>query len=244
MIEENSDGYCLRYGKLAIPFQIESGARKRLSITVFPERRLRVLAPQDATTEAVLTRVDQRAKWIARQWRFFQEAPPLTPARLYVSGETHLYLGRQYRLKVQPLEVEKTEGVKLSGQFFWVHTCDREDTARTKKLLDSWYETHAKTTFAKRLQECCAKARGLGLENAPNFTIRRMAKRWGSCTANGKILLNLELVKTPVPCVDYVIIHELCHLKAPHHGKEFYELLSRHLPDWKQRKKRLEEFGR
>lgn len=244
MIEFEGKSFRLRYGSLSIPFQVESGARKRLSITVFPEGRLRVLAPQDATIEAVLSRVDRRAKWIARQWRFFQESPPPVPTRLYVSGETHLYLGRQYRLKVQNLEPEENaESVKLAGRFFWIQTRDRNDTARTQRLLDAWYETHAKAAFAKRLDMCFANVRGLGLENAPKFTMRRMAKRWGSCTASGKILLNLELVKTPVPCVDYVIIHELCHLKAPHHGKEFYELLSRHLPDWKERKQRLEEFG-
>ena len=244
MIEKTGDGYELRYGALTIPFHIESGPRRRLSITVFPDLRLRVLAPEDATTEAVLERVDRRAKWIAKQWRFFQEVAPPTPPRLYISGETHLYLGRQYRLKVRSVEAHEAESVKLAGRFFWIATRDRSDTARTKKLLDAWYEAHAKTIFAARLERCLAEARGLGLETAPSFVVRRMAKRWGSCTASEKILLNLELIQTPVACIDYVIVHELCHLKAHHHGKEFYELLTRCLPDWESRKKRLEEFGR
>lgn len=243
MIAQNGDGYELRYGELTIPFRIETGPRKRLSITVFPEGRLRILAPEDTTTEAVLARIDRRAKWIAKQWRFFQEAAPPMPPRRYVSGETHLYLGRQYRLKVRDLENSEAEGVKLRGRFFWIATRDREDTARTQKLLDAWYEAHAKTVFAVRLEKCLAGARGLDLETTPDFVVRRMTKRWGSCTARGKILLNLELVKMPVACIDYVITHELCHLKAPHHGKEFYELLMHSLPGWEARKKRLESLA-
>jgi hypothetical protein len=245
MIEATGAGFQLRYGDLAIPFSIETGPRQRLSITVFPDLRLRVLAPEDADTAAILERVDRRAKWIAKQWRFFEESAPPTPPRLYVSGETHLYLGRQYRLKVRDLESpQESEGVKLAGRFFWISTRDRSDKTRTKKLLESWYEAHAKALFANRLKKCLQNAHGLELDGAPLLVVRRMSKRWGSCTANGKVLLNLELVKMPLACIDYVIFHELCHLKAPHHGKEFYQLLKRNLPDWENRKKRLEEFGR
>ena len=244
MIETMPEGYRLRYGELEIPFQIESGARTRLSITVFPEGRLRILAPADADTGAVLARIERRAKWIARQWRFFQEVPPLTPPRSYVSGETHWYLGRQYRLKIRDVEAGEAESIKLAGRFFWIATRDKANATHIQKLLESWYHTHADIFFALRLERCLAHVRDLDLTSSPTFEIRRMAKRWGSCTPRGKILLNLALIQAPAACVDYVIFHELCHFKAPHHGKEFYQLLVRCLPDWKKRKKRLEEFGR
>ncbi len=244
MIEREGDGFRLHYGDLCVPFVVESGARRRLSITVFPDGRLRVLAPDAASTDAVLERVNRRAKWIAKQWEFFQNAPVPTPPRLYISGETHLYLGRQYRLKVCEIETaSEAESVKLSGRFFWVRTHNRSDTVHTKKLLDAWYQAHATTIFSARLGQCLIKVRGLDPQSAPPMEVRRMTKRWGSCTASGRVLLNLELVKTPLACVDYVLIHELCHLLIPRHNPEYYALLTRCLPDWKERKKQLEKFG-
>ncbi len=244
--EESGPGFCLRYGGLSIPFEVEERRRKHVAITVFPEPRLRIVAPQGADLDAVLARVEKRAGWIARQWRFFAEAAPPTPAREYVSGETHWYLGRQYRLKVQVLEPGQAEGVKLAGRFFWVSVRDRDglpDTHRVRKYLDAWYQEHARIVFAGRLHKCMAEARFLGLEEAPTLVVRRMAKRWGSCTSGGKILLNLELIRAPLGCIEYVIFHELCHLVVPRHDKAFYRLLGRCLPDWEKRKRRLEEFG-
>src|SRR5262249_5874219 len=149
----------------------------------------------------------------------------------------HLYLGRQYRLKVQE---GSPESVKLVGRFLRIQATQREEGERVRALLDDWYRTHAKRVFMHRLEGCLESTRSLGLATAPHLVIRKMAKRWGSCTRAGNILLNLDLVKVPVHCIDYVIIHELCHLKVHNHGKEFYRLLARCLPDWVARKRRLE----
>jgi predicted metal-dependent hydrolase len=155
----------------------------------------------------------------------------------FVSGETHVYLGRQYRLKVQP---ESPEGVKLLGQFLRVKCGAKKDGERVGGLLEDWYRAHAERVFSHRLQRCIESARSLRLPSPPKMAIRKMTKRWGSCTKTGTILLNLDLVKAPVHCIDYVIVHELCHLKVHNHGKDFYRLLTRCMPDWKARKKRLE----
>jgi predicted metal-dependent hydrolase len=232
-------GFLLHYGGLTIPFQVEYRRRKHLAITVHPELRLEVSAPEGSALAQVLARVDRRAAWIVRQWRFFEQYQPAQPGPRYLSGETHRYLGRQYRLKVYE---GSPEGVKLIGRFLHLRTTRREDGDRVRSLLEAWYRTHAKRVFAQRLEGCLESTRSLNLATAPNLVIRKMAKRWGSCTKAGNILLNLDLVRVPVHCIDYVITHELCHLKALNHGKEFYRLLARCMPDWEARKRRLESF--
>jgi predicted metal-dependent hydrolase len=239
MIENGRpDGsYLLHYGGLAIPFHVQYRERKHLAITVHPEMKLEVSAPQGAALDQVLARVEKRARWIVRQWRFFEQYRPPQPGRKFISGETHVYLGRQYRLKVQ---AGSEESVKLIGRFLHVRTADQRDGERVSILLEDWYRTHAQRVFTHRLRGCLEVVRSLRLTETPNMVIRKMTKRWGSCTKSGNILLNLDLVKVPVHCIDYVIVHELCHLKAHNHGKEFYRLLARCMPDWEARKSRLE----
>lgn len=132
--------------------------------------------------------------------------------------------------------------MKLIGRFLHVRATNRDDGERVGNLLENWYRVHALRVFAHRLQGCLAAAPSLRLSAAPKMVIRKMTKRWGSCTKAGNILLNLELVKVPVHCIDYVIAHELCHLKVHNHGKMFYRLLARCMPDWEARKNRLESI--
>lgn len=130
--------------------------------------------------------------------------------------------------------------VKLVGRFFQVRHSDRDDEIGC--LLEDWYLNHAKSVFTNRLRQCQKNCRTLELPNALTVTVRKMARRWGSCTQVGNISLNIDLVKTPVYCIDYVIIHEMCHLKIHNHSPAFYRLLTRCMPDWEKRKAKLDSF--
>jgi predicted metal-dependent hydrolase len=187
--------------------------------------------------EEVLSKVEARARWIVKQRRYFEQFLPKLPPRRYVSGETFLYLGRQYRLKIIP-GIHKT--TLLRGQFLEVHGPKRTDRRAIRNLVDAWYRAHAKAAFDRRLMRCWESARRHGIAR-PALRIRRMTRRWGSCGSKGTVLLNTELVRAPVHCIDYVIMHEICHLRWPHHHASFYRLLSLLMPDWKSRKKRLEQ---
>lgn len=239
MIENGqpNGGYVLSFGGRRIPFRIEYRRRSKLAITVHPELRLQVVAPEGATSEQVLPRVEKRAAWILRQWRYFEQFLPKQPSPRYVSGETHLYLGRQYRLKVHE---GAGEAVKLVGRFLHVWTSDRSNKGRIEKLLETWYRDHAERIFSHRLRICLEKCPTLNLPRDPKLSIRRMTHRWGSCTKSGTVVLNLNLVKVPIHCVDYVLVHELCHLQIHNHSPAFYRLLGRCLPDWKALKSRLD----
>lgn len=241
MIENGqpSGGYLLRHDGLTIPFRVEFSDRKHLAITVHPEMRLEVDAPAGTDSAAVLGRVQKRAKWIVKQWRFFERHQPKHPGPRYVGGETHRYLGRQYRLKV---ENGSPPSVKLVGRWFRIRTPDPTNADGTKDLLDAWYRARAKDLFPARLAECLKACATLGLDGTPPLTLRRMTQRWGSCTSEGKLVLNLDLVFAPVTCIDYVITHELCHLKVRDHSPAFYRLLGRIMPGWEARKERLERL--
>jgi predicted metal-dependent hydrolase len=210
-----------------------------LTINVWPDMRVEVLAPSNKPLDAILARVDRRARWIVKQWRYFDRYQPTQPARRYVSGETHVYLGRQYRLKLVKASVSD---VKLIGRYFRVRHSDPSDSSGIAALLQDWRLRHAFALFAVRVDHWLSECRALSLPKAPTLAVRPMTRRWGSCSKKGTITLNVDLVKVALIYIDYVIVHELCHLKIHNHSPAFYRLLTRCMPDWKQRKERLEAF--
>lgn len=232
-------GYLLKYGGCEIPFRINQAERSKLTINIFPDMRVEVLAPASKSLDAILARVDRRAQWIVKQWRYFEQYQPAQPERRFVSGETHIYLGRQYRLK---LEKATVSDVKLIGRYFRVQHFDTVDSSGISDLLRNWYIRHASALFTARADYWLSECRALLLPEPPTLLVRPMTRRWGSCSKKGTITLNMDLVKVPLIYIDYVIVHELCHLKIHNHSPAFYRLLTRCLPDWKQRKERLEGF--
>ncbi len=229
----------IEFAGAKIAFRLRRSSRRTLAITVRPDLGVVVTAPRKAALENVLARVRKRAVWIKRQQRYFSEFLPQTPPRRYVSGETHRYLGRQYRLKVgEAVEAD----VKMRGRFIWVHTPRKTDTARVRELVEGWYLAHAKDRLTRSFAESVARL-GTRLAIAPRMQVRRMSKRWGSWTRRGGIWLNPDLVTAPASCIDYVVTHELCHAVHGNHGKEFWQLLRRVMPDWEMRKARLERVA-
>ena len=227
--------YSLQYGATRIEYSLLYAKRKTLAIHVKPDRTVQVKAPMGTALTDIEAVVRKRANWILRHQRQFASYPSPTPPRQYVSGETHRYLGRQYRLKV--IEAEK-EWVKLSRGYLHVWTANKDDTARVKQLLDDWYQRQAVRVFQERLDACYPRVKRLGIPYPP-LTIRTLKSRWGSCSPVGKITLNLKLIQTPKECIDYVVFHELCHLQEHNHGRGYYQLLGQVCPDWKERKAQL-----
>lgn len=227
-----------RFGNKTIAYTLERRARKTLAITVRPDLRIYVRAPIDAEEAAIERVLRKRVMWILQQQRFFAQFLPRTPARQYVSGETHLYLGRQYRLRIRHADQEE---VILMGGYIYIFVGETSDRTRIKALLECWYVAHARERFHERLAECLKSIAGWHIAT-PRLDIRRMAKRWGSCTSSETLALNPDLIRAPRACIDYVIMHELCHLRYPNHSAAFYNLLSSVMPDWQSRKIRLERM--
>lgn len=230
------------YGRHRIVYEVKFSKRKTLGIHVHPDQRVEVHAPEGTTSEAVRAKVQQRSRWILKQQRFFETFAQVSPPKEYVGGETHRYLGRQYRLKIFPLADGQREGVKLIGRYFRVYTSEPENPDRTRRLLEQWFRAKAKQRLTERFEEGCRVMRRYGIER-PELVIRSMKTRWGSYTPSSRVLLNSRLIHAPAACIDYVVIHELCHLKHPHHGRAFYDLLDLVLPDWRRLKDRLEQMA-
>ncbi len=217
------------------PARLQRSRRKTLTISVLPDGTLELTAPEGAALDPILTRVQRRLSWIERQRRHFNALNALRPQSRYVSGATHRYLGRQYRLKVCHGD---GSDVTLRGAYLHV-TVSKASEDGVKQALNDWYRRQARLQFERRLAIWDAWCRRHQLPR-PTMRLRSMPKRWGSATSTGVIYLNPELVRAPSPCIDYVIAHEICHLKHHHHGKPFYAELTSLCPDWATRKKRLE----
>jgi predicted metal-dependent hydrolase len=225
----------IQFGSRTIDFRLEYSDRKLLGITVTPEMEVLVKAPVGTSIEKVKEKIKKKAPWIIKQQSFFLTFQPKTVERKYISGETHLYLGRQYRLQIQ---IGNEESVKLKGKFIEVTTSEK---SRTKDLLNDWYLQQAWIKFNSMARPLIDKFKKHKVEPS-SIVLREMPTRWGSCTPKGKIILNPELIKAPKGCIEYVIIHELCHLVYHDHTRKFIDLQTKEMKDWEKWKMKLEKL--
>ena len=229
----------IQYGTTTIHYHLSYSPRRTLAISVHPDLQVTVQAPEETPIHEVEARVRKHAPWILRQQREYERYLPHLPPRQYVSGETHRYLGRQYRLKVVAGEAE---GVKLARGRLFITVRERGDPARVQALLDGWYRRQARRVFYERLDACYPRAERLGAPY-PEIDIRVYKTRWGSCSAPDRIALNLKLIQVPKPYIDYVVMHELCHTIERNHSARFAKLMDRAMPDWRARKDGLDGYG-
>ena len=225
----------IKYGSEEIIFTLRFRERKTLGITVHPDRSTEVNAPIGSSLEKIEDKVKKRASWILKQQDHFLSFEPRNTARKYVSGESHYYLGRQYQLLVINSDEET---VKLTGAHIEVRTNHKSNA---EKLLHEWYLEKGKKWFNDISQPLVASFKKYNVMPS-KLEIRKMKHRWGSCSTNGRILLNPELIKAPKACIEYVIIHELCHLVHRDHTKAFFELQQKEFPEWKKWKSKLENL--
>ena len=228
----------IQYGTSQIDYTLEFAERKTLGIKVHPDKSVHVIAPTDTTSEVIKSKVKSKASWILKQQDFFLAFHPITPPRKFVAGETHLYLGKQYRLK---LSQSDGETVKLQGGNIQVFAKNIDDKESVNKLLKKWYKQKAEHHFTQLFEELVPITNSFH-KGETSLKYRWMKMRWGSCDKNGVVHLNLELIKAPKKCIEYVIVHELCHLVHLDHSTAFYELLQKVYPDWRKTKDKLEKL--
>ena len=229
------------------PYRVErvaiaTGARRKISIRVHPDSQVIVSAPHDAKRRDIHDAVMKRAKWISDSLQAFSEQRIHVRPRRYESGETQFYLGRRHVLKVAIDPIKKPQ-VKMDRGKLLVTLPDDKNTKsdRVKELVGQWYRTRAQHVFRARLEQLVPELPWV--DTAPEFRVLAMSKQWGSCSARGALMLNPHLVKAPRDCIDYVILHELCHIKEHNHSERFYRLLGRVMPEWRPVKQQLDDMA-
>ena len=233
----------LHYGQDKISYEvIRKDKARKLRIKVHPDQRVVVSVPMQVTDEFIHQSVQKRVRWIWQHLQDFAKQKTDVLPKRYVSGEPQFYLGRRYVLKVI-VDPEQAANVKLiRGKLTVSLTHDSRDrAAKVKALLDSWYHSKAKTIFAERLAAVLPQADWV--HSSPTFKILSMKKQWGSCSAQGNLVLNPHLVKAPKECIDYVILHELCHIAEYNHSDRFWRLLTQVMPHWREVKTQLDSMA-
>jgi predicted metal-dependent hydrolase len=225
-------------GSRRIEFLWVRGPGRRLRIDILPEGRVRVHSPARMAFDQVLSFVRRKTSWIVRTVDKVMAYDRLAWPESLAAGDEIVWAGRSLRVEEEP---GSRFSVRIEDSRIRVVCPPGGDPERRGTRLVRYMRDEAERTLQRRMAECLPVAAGLGIP-APRLSIRMMKRRWGSCGRDGRVVLNLRLVQTPPACADYVIFHELCHLRHHHHGREFYALLARVLPDWKERKKILERL--
>ncbi|MCD6059757.1 MAG: hypothetical protein K0R03_670 [Moraxellaceae bacterium] len=224
-----------------LDFRFIRSKRRTIALYVHRDGSVMVRAPMRAPFAEVYLFMRERWDWMQRQLQRFRDEP--APRRIvYRHGESILHLGEEIRLHVQA--ALRSRALLREGELHLaVPAVSIEDPDVLAAVVESWQRRQARQVFALRLASCHERMKELSLP-FPELRIRKMRSRWGSCSRRAEITLNLELIRMPLDCIDYVITHELCHLVEFNHSARFYELQSRFFPDWKERRRQLEELGR
>ena len=218
-----------------IQVEVVRKAIRHLHITVYPpDGRVRMTVPFWAGESAIRLAVTERLAWIKGHREKFA-GQVRQPERAMAAGETHWFLGKKYSLDIR--EVSGREGVILKGtDTMELAVRAGSDTAHRRDLLDRWYREQLKQEIAPLIAKW---EPALGVK-ASAWGVRKMKTRWGSCNVKARRLwFSLELAKKPPECLEYVVVHELAHLLERRHDARFKEIMTLHLPQWRQIKKRL-----
>ncbi len=214
--------------------------RKTLAISVYPDQSVEVISPLTSSQQEVIEKILKRRRWILKQQKYFRNLQSHEQHNLTITGAELHYLGRQYRLRI--ITSNQTKKAALHGRYLDVPAENSDDLSTVKKRISDWYRERGKNYLRKQFERLLIKHAHLDLPETI-LRISLMKTRWGSCTANGTITLNPLLMLVPSHLIEYVIIHELCHLKYPNHSKAFYNLLTKTSPEWKKQKATLDVFG-
>lgn len=221
-------------------YVVKRQRRKTIALHVLSDGSVEVRAPKWVSRFELADFVEQRSDWVISQRRVMLQKAAQRPG--FYQGQAHYFLGYAYPLQITPAARGR---VVCRDEQLHIATRDVHCTESIERLLWQWYRNQAVAIFEERLFACYEMFPEWFQDKypMPELKIRKMRRRWGSCTSKGLVTLNLALIKMPIDCIDYVVCHELCHLEVFHHGREFYGLLAEVMPGWRDHERLIEQFS-
>ena len=223
--------HIFKYGDHQFEYFLINEDRKTLRLTVFPNLKIVLYCPKNYPEEKIIKFLNRKFIWLQKQIKDLKRFQSKNKAREYISGESFLYLGRQYKLIVKKSNKDMVRFEK--GKII----LETNNKKKNKNILEKWYLERADKVFKERYKIVLKR---FNYNFTPDIAIRKMEKRWGSFLAKKKVLLNPELIKASKECIDYVITHELCHMKHQNHSSAYYRFLASKCNNWKAIKEQLE----
>jgi predicted metal-dependent hydrolase len=221
-----------------IKYSVILSRRRSISIIVRPDKNITVRAPLRTPLKSIERFVQLKSAWIRKHLNSKPGIKLANNDKKHIDGETFLVLGKEYKL-FRTISAEQF--VKLNGNLIEVGQKDPDNTDRTIYLLARWYFLKASEVLTEKTGEILSRYSEFRFKPS-GLVIRPLKSRWGSCSIKGRITLNSELIKLDPRLIDYVIIHELCHLKFHNHGPDFHKLLGELIPDYKSLRKELRKY--
>lgn len=230
----------LLIGDKKIEFSLTLKKRKTIGMTISRSEGLKVSAPKWVSKKEIKSIVLKKAEWILKKLSEFEQMPKLKDLE---SGSELFFLGFSQKLEIiENIQIKKIKIVKIDDKILVslpVGLDLNKDMPEIKKKLILWYKEQAKLIISQRIKKLSEE-----MQLIPSkITIRQQKTRWGSCSSKGSININWKLIMMPISVLDYVLVHELAHLKVLNHSKNFWQLVEAYLPDFKARKLLLKEYG-
>lgn len=228
----------VEYGTKSINFSLTYKNRKTLEINVEPPDIVHVIAPSGVSEQEVLSKVRSKAKWIVQKLYALKDMKYIPIPKEFVSGESFMYLGRNYSLQLEFLPGLKLPKVQLYQGKFHVTTPTYDEEA-INSAMETWFRNKASEKISQRVKYYCEK---LG-KSPSRVRVKHQEKRWASCTSKNELLFNWRCIMAPSPILDYIVVHEMCHMVEKNHSKRFWDKVASILPDFERRKDWLKNNG-
>ncbi|GAA0123465.1 M48 family metallopeptidase [Clostridium faecium] len=226
------------YGTKTIAFEVEFRHRKTLEISIEPPDIIKVVAPIGTSEDDIIKKVRSKANWIVQKLFEYKNMKYIKIHKELVNGESFMYLGRNYSLQIIIDQSKAKPEVKLHQGKFYITTNTSNETI-LRMALQEWYREKALEKIKKRI----IYFQPYFKMEPSDIVVKEQQKRWGSCTSNNKLLFNWRCVMAPAPVLDYIVVHEMCHMVHMNHSKEYWNLVESIIPDYKERKEWLRNNG-